>query len=304
MSPVSLNTMHEHSLILVTGAAGFVGSQVARTARDAGLAIRTHTRRPMPGIDAAADLGNPAAVRGLPWDRIGAVIHCAAAIPSRSDAFAQDNTRAAAVLAEALLNAKLLRRVVHVSSIAVYRRSIASDWSISEQTEVIDATDNGNDLYAQSKRRVEIALDGVAIQRPEISVCHVRASSIYGPGMVGTTLLPTLVRRARENQPMVLRGPRAYRQNFVHVNDVAALAITMAREASGWTEPILNAFSDDTYGLFELAEMVRNQTGSLSPIVDETEDIDCPVPGFDNKRAKRHHPRFRVLRDNLPDFPP
>jgi nucleoside-diphosphate-sugar epimerase len=295
--------MHDHGSILVTGAAGFVGTHVVRAARDAGLRVRTHARRPTPGIDFSADLTDSAAVRGLPWDTIRAVIHCAAAIPSVSDAFARDNTRSAAVLAETLLDARLLRRIVHVSSIAVYRRPAATDWPISEEAEVVDAADKGDQSYALSKRRVEIALDGVAAQRPDVLACHLRASSIYGPGMVGTTLLPALVRRARQDQPMVLRGPRAYRQNFVHVKDVAALAITMTEERTDWSGPVLNAFSDDTCGLFELAEMVRASLGSSSPIVDETENISGPVPAFDNARAKRHHPRFRALRDHLQDIP-
>jgi UDP-glucose 4-epimerase len=289
--------MGEHTSILVTGAVGFVGSHVARAARNAGLRIKTHSRHPTAGIDLSADLSDTVAVRNLPLDTISAVIHCAAAIPSRSDAFARDNARSATVLAEALLSAKALRRIIHVSSVAVYRRLASTDWLISEDAEVIDATDDGSDAYACSKRKVEIALDAVATQRREVSVCHLRPSSVYGPGMVGTTLLPTLVSRARQNQPMVLRGPRTYRQNFVHVEDVAALAVTMVRGDS--SEPVLNAFSDDTYGLFELADVVRTQIGSSSAIVDETENVSIPVPSFDNRRSKLHYPRFLTLRDNL-----
>jgi nucleoside-diphosphate-sugar epimerase len=253
----------------------------------------------MAGIDLSADLSDPVAVRGLPLDTIGAVIHCAAAIPSRSDAFARDNARSAAVLAGALLGARRLRRIVHVSSISVYRRPVSADWLISEDAGVIDATHDCGDAYACSKRKVEIALDNVATQRREVSVCHLRASSVYGPGMVATTLLPTLVSRARQNQPMVLRGPRAYRQNFIHVRDVAAFAVTMVREASDWSEPVLNAFSDDTYGLFELADAIRVQIGSSSTVVDETENISVPIPTFDNRRSKSYYPRFLTLRDNL-----
>jgi nucleoside-diphosphate-sugar epimerase len=295
--------MNERASVLLTGAAGFVGSNIARAAREAGLKIQTHSRYPAIGMDTFADLCNPAAVRNLPWDTVSAVIHCAAAIPSRSDTFARDNTRAAAVLAEALMNAKLLRRVIHVSSVAVYWRRTSENWLISEQAEIIDTSDDGNDAYAQSKRMVEVILDGVSRQRPEVSICHLRASSIYGPGMVRTTLLPTLVSRARQNEPMVLRGPRTYRQNFIHVKDVAALAITMTRETSDWSEPVLNAFSDDTYGLFELAEVIRAKIGSSSAIVDETENTNFPVSTFDNGRVKRHYPRFRTLHDNLQDVP-
>jgi nucleoside-diphosphate-sugar epimerase len=291
--------MCEHASILVTGALGFVGSHVVRAARDVGLRIQTLSRHPASGINLSADLSNAVAVRNLPLDTISVVIHCAAAVPSRSDAFAQDNSESASVLAEALLGVKALRRIIHVSSVAVYRRPLSEDWLISEDAKVIDVANECTDTYAGSKRKVEIALDGVAAQRREVSVCHLRPSSVYGLGMVRTTLLPTLVSRARQNQPMVLRGPRAYRQNFVHVEDVAALAVTMAREASNWPEPILNAFSDDTYGLFELADLIRTQIGSSSEVVDETENVRIPIPIFDNRRSKRQYPRFRALRDSL-----
>jgi nucleoside-diphosphate-sugar epimerase len=294
--------MREHSCVLITGAIGFVGSRVTHAARDAGLNILTHARRPMPGINFSADLSNPIAVRNLPLHTISTVIHCAAAIPSRSSAFTRDNTQSATVLAEALLSATALKRIIHVSSIAVYRRAASTDWLISEDAEVIDTTKNDNDAYAFSKRAVEIALDGVAAQRREVSVCHLRASSVYGPGMARTTLLPRLVSCASQNQPMVLRGPRTYRQNFVHVDDLAALAINILREPADRLEPILNAFSDDTYGLLELAEMIREKLASSSEVVDETENVVIPIPIFDNSRSKRHHPRYLTLRDNLRDL--
>jgi len=85
--------------------------------------------------------------------------------------------------------------------------------------------------------------------------------------------------------------------------DVASLAVGLARETSGGFAPVVNAFSDDTYGLFELADLVRIELGSSSPTVDETEDISCPDPVFENKVAKRHHPHFRALRDHLRELP-
>jgi nucleoside-diphosphate-sugar epimerase len=121
--------------------------------------------------------------------------------------------------------------------------------------------------------------------------------------MVTTTLLPTLVRRARCGEPIVLRGPRSYRQNFVHVVDVASLALTLAANIHGKTEPVINTFSDDTYGLFELAELIRTGIDSSSPTIDETQDTGYPAPVFENRLAKRHHPRFRTLRDHLKDLP-
>jgi nucleoside-diphosphate-sugar epimerase len=291
--------MPEHNSILVTGATGFVGNRVARAARDAGFNVLTHARNPTPGINLSADLSDPIAVRSLPLNTIGAVIHCAAAVPSRSTAFARDNTQSATVLAEALLKVKTLRRIIHMSSVSVYRRIMSADWLISEDAEVINATDDGSDAYGWSKREVEIVLDGIVAQRPDVSVSHLRASSVYGPGMERTTLLPKLVDCARLNRPMVLRGPRTYRQNFVHVDDLAALATNLLCEPSAKSERTLNVFSDDTYGLFELADMIRTEIGSCSRVIDETEDVNIPIPKFDNSRSKRWLPGYRTLRDNL-----
>lgn len=291
--------MGESFYILVTGASGFVGSHVSRIARAAGLGVRTHSRRPIAGINCSADLSDPLAVRTIPLERVTAVIHCAAAIPSRSGMFVRDNARAASVLADALVEAKELRRIVHVSSVSVYKRPPLGEWRISEEAEVVDPDDESAESYARSKRAAEIALDSVAARRTNVVTYQLRASSVYGPGMIGTTLLPMLTKHARNNEPLVLRGPATYRQNFIHVEDVATLAVTIAHSDGGPPGSIVNAFSDDTYGLFELADLIRTELHSTSDIVDQTERKPISVPTFENSRAKRWLPRFRRLCDHL-----
>lgn len=286
---------------LITGAAGFVGTHVHKAAVKAGLNLRTHSRYATTGIDWSADLSDPAAVDALPLNDITTVIHCAAAIPSRSKAFARDNARAAEVLAHALQNAKALRRVVHVSSISVYQRPRSGDWNLNEDAALVNLDDQSVDDYARSKRTAETILNRITEVRPDIAVSHLRASSIYGYGMAQTTLLPTLVNRARCNAPLLMKGPRGYRQNFVHVEDVAALAIAMAVQTDDSIRPALNAFSDDTLGLFELVKLICLHFQSTSAIVDETEDTEIVMPNFENILAKKLHPHFRVLREHLED---
>ena len=96
-----------------------------------------------------------------------------------------------------------------------------------------------------------------------------------------------------------MRGPRNYAQNFVHVSDIAELATALVLGACA--PSTINAFSDDTYGLSSLAELVRSKLGSLSEVVDNTDDASAPKPVFVNLEAKRLHPRFRRLADNLLD---
>jgi nucleoside-diphosphate-sugar epimerase len=130
-------------------------------------------------------------------------------------------------------------------------------------------------------------------------VTQLRASSIYGPGVVLTRLLPTLVARARRNEPLQLYGPRDYVQNFVHAQDVAELGMALLLDDG--PPRVVNAFSDDTYKVTALAELVKVAIGSRSEIADATDDTVVPEAVYVNTRAKQFHPRFRRLADHLLD---
>jgi nucleoside-diphosphate-sugar epimerase len=283
--------------ILVTGATGFVGSTVSNLLRSAGFRVLTHARRPATGIDWVADLGESLSGRVSILCDVAAVVHCAAAVPHRSNNFARDNVVASTKLATALAGMTSLKRVVHMSSVAVYKRPLSGRWSISEQAEVVDGHDPRTDFYAQSKLASELALDAIRRRRSEVEVVHLRASSIYGPGMVSSTLLPVLVTRALRHEPMQLHGPRGYVQNFIHVSDVADLVVKVLSEAE--TPSVINAFSDDTYGLLALAELIRVSLDSRSQIIDGTTNAVAPEPVYINTRAKRLHFKFRTLAQHL-----
>jgi nucleoside-diphosphate-sugar epimerase len=285
--------------ILVTGAAGCVGRAVTAHLRSEGCNVVAHARRAAPGIDWVADLGNlSTGVHTLPGD-VAAVMHCAAAIPARSNAFARDNIGATIELAALLETTPSLRHIVNFSSVAVYKRPPSGRWIISEDATPIDADDPGVASYASSKRESELALETLAQKRPEVKVTHIRASSIYGPGAVLTTLLPVLVARARRNESLHLYGPRGYVQNFIHVQDVAELGMAVVLEDEA--PRVVNTFSDDTYKIMALAELVKAAIGSSSEIVDATDDTLVPEAVYVNTCAKQFHRRFRRLADHLLD---
>jgi len=227
------------------------------------------------------------------------VVHCAAAIPSRSNAFDRDNTGATVALTSLLETADVLKRVVHVSSMAVYKPPRSGRWIISEDAETVDVSDSGADRYARSKRASELTFDFLADKRPEVKVTHLRASSIYGRGMVLTTVLPAFVARALRDESLHLYGARGYMQNFIHVRDVAELE--MAIIFNDAAPRVVNAFSDDTYGLLALADLVKTGVGSHSQIVDASDNTIVPEAIFMNTQAKQLHPRFRRLADHVLD---
>ena len=295
----SAMTILETKRILVTGAAGCAGSAITTLLRSNGYNVVAHARRAAPGIDWVADLGSLSTGGYEFLSDVAAVVHCAGANPSRSNAFARDNTSATVELAALLETAISLRHVIYLSSVAVYKRPPSGCWIISENAETVDVNDLGVDPHASSKRSSELAVEALAQKRPEVKVTHLRASSIYGPGVVLTRLLPTLVARARRNEPLQLYGPRDYVQNFIHVQDVAELE--MAILLADGAPRVVNAFSDDTYRVTALADLVKVGVGSRSEILDATDDTVVPEAVYVNIRAKQLHPRFRRLADHLLD---
>jgi len=175
--------------LAVTGASGFCGAAVARTAASRGARVYCLGRRPGPvGVHRPWD-----ATREHPdLSGVDAVIHLAAAV---GDPGPRDEARYHAVNVDGtrrLLEAAVGRPVVWVSSASVYRLPIGPE-PITED----HPTDSHRNAYGRTKAAGErLALDaGAVVLRPR---------AVYGPG--DPHLLPRLRRLARGGVA-VLPGP-------------------------------------------------------------------------------------------------
>jgi nucleoside-diphosphate-sugar epimerase len=130
--------------------------------------------------------------------------------------------------------------------------------------------------------------DAYGRDKPGVAIAHLRASSIYGPGMVCTTVLPALVARALRNAAFAAARAGPYFQNFVHVADILQPVVALLPEDR--VPVVVNAFSDDTYEFDAPAGLTRPKLGSSSQIVDESYAAEGREPVFLNRIAKRLHP--------------
>jgi len=267
-------------------------------ARNRGYRIIAQARRPAPGIDIAGDLSAAEGVQSLPLKLITHVIHCAAAVPAKSAEFDRDNALRATTLAASLADAKHMARIVNISSVSVYKKPTSGPYTIRESSPVIEENGPG-DEYAKSKRAAEGAFE-LLRERSNADVIHLRPSSIYGHGMRLNSLLPVLVTKALRGEALKLHGANAYTQNFVHVSDVADLALTACLSEKTFGH-VVNAFSNDTFAVHDLAELVRKTMGSTSEIIDETSDVPVGIPTFENEIARELIGEFRDLSTHLRD---
>jgi dTDP-glucose 4,6-dehydratase len=103
----------------------------------------------------------------------------------------------------------------------------------------------------------------------------VMARNTFGPRMRphDGRAIPTFLRQALANRPITVFGDGSQTRSFCYVSDLIRGLIALAE--SGYHEPV-NIGNPDEFTLLELAEIVKELTGSTSEIIYEALPEDDP----------------------------
>lgn len=300
--------------VLVTGAAGFIGSHLVDR-----LLGSEHT---VVGLDDLStgdpenlahlagrgdfvlhvgDAREPTVVDPLMADT-DAVVHLAAAvgvrlIVERPVRTIETNVRATEVVLAAA--ARHGTKTLLASTSEVYGKSNRPRFA--EDDDVwLGSTTRSRWSYACSKGLGEwLALAHHA--ESGLPVVVARLFNTVGPrqsdrhGMV----LPTFVAQARAGRPLTVYGDGRQVRCFAHVRDtVEALARLLDRDAA--VGEVVNVGNDEEVTIIELAELVRERSGSASPIA-LVPYAEAFGPGFED--MQRRVPDLRKL-ERLTGFRP
>jgi UDP-glucose 4-epimerase len=213
--------------VLITGAAGFLGSAVVNCLLADGwkvtALVRSQQRRELPGLTTASfDLAQ-SSLAGLPTD-VSAVVHCAATVPARFNDLEDAETL---LRTNSLGTLRLLDwakkngipRFVNCSSFSIYQRPAPLPIPESHP-----AYPSGHaTFYAVSKLAAETYAS--SMNSAEFRVCSLRFSSLYGPGMKASGVLPSFIALASRGEAITVAANPASLFDFLYVDD-AARAIT------------------------------------------------------------------------------
>jgi UDP-glucuronate 4-epimerase len=267
------------SRILVTGAAGFIGSHVAE--RLAGLGhevtgldcFTEHYDVARKEANAAALSSSGVSVVRADLRRddlsavvegIDAVVHLAARPGLGSDdlrAYLHDNVGATARLVAAVVESSSsasLRLFVNVATSSVYGRYAVADEEARPQP--ISA-------YGISKLAAErIVMDAAAADG--LPACSLRPFSVYGPRERPEKLIPRLLHAALTAEPFTLfEGSEHHRRSYTYVGDVAAAIVAALDRPHDAAGEVFNIGHPASYATPELIDLVSRVTGRPIPCI-------------------------------------
>lgn len=250
--------------ILVTGAAGFVGSHVANAAEAGGTLVTRHVRTIDKRVPPRAEVvvGD---VRELTLPRgIDGVIHCASAgTPDDkvADVCAVIRDGTARVVAECR---RVGARLVHMSSGSVY--APLPDGLYHEGCELRVGGDTDAERIACAKLDAEALVMGR-------SGMIARGFAMYGPLLPRHFAAAEFMRNARAGLDIRIRGTGAVRRSYTYVLDVARALLVIMR----WGKPghVYNVAGGDVTTMRNMAQKIANKT-NVRVIIGGDRDADPP----------------------------
>ncbi len=266
--------------VFITGGAGFIGSHLADALLERGDEVMVlddlSTGRMenishlvgRPGFDyrIGSALDSPLVVELV--DRCDVTVHLAAAvgvrlIVERPVHTIQTNVHATEVVLDAA--SRKNKPVLLASTSEVYGKSNKLPFQEGDDVS-LGATTQTRWAYACSK-----ALDewlGLAYHREKgVPVTIVRFFNTVGPRQVGRygMVLPNFARQAQRGDPITVYGDGAQARCFGFVGD-AVEAITRLMDNPEAAGQVINVGTDREISILGLAEMVKERSGSASPI--------------------------------------
>jgi UDP-glucose 4-epimerase len=271
--------------VLVTGGSGFIGSHVVDVLERRGYRPRIFDLRESPHHEAgsvdtvvgdATDIAAlTEAMRGC-----GAVIHLAAMADVghvQKDPVGAErlNSRATAAVLEAARESGV-GRVVYGSTIWVY--SDCEPTNVDESTPLTHPAH----LYSATKLAGELYCRSYA-ELYEVDYTILRFGIPYGPRARVAAVVPAMVERALNGEPLTIAGDGSQGRRFVYVEDLAAGVVEALKPEAA--NRIYNLAGTETTTIGEIAYTVKDLLGDVEILHTEARPGDFGGKEVSSERA-------------------
>ncbi|WP_124726639.1 NAD-dependent epimerase/dehydratase family protein [Staphylospora marina] len=299
-------------MILVTGAAGYIGSKLVASLIEAGIPVRAVDDFSVGCIERIH--GHPVLKRNVArldhvrsvLKDVSVIVHLAAV----SDISQCQLNRRQALMTNILSTKYLIdegvragvQKFVFPSSFALYGDP---DGIVTEQSPIRPLN-----FYGHMKSWAEDLLLAEQ-QKGTLQTVIFRQSNVCGKGFASkNTVLESFCRAALKRQPITIHGSGLQNRNFIHIDDVTDAYM---RVISGSGEGVINLAGEESWSIRDLARLVNDHCqemlGYTVPVIHhertvigherEPSDIRCDISRL--KQLLGNRP-LRTVHDAIRDY--
>jgi UDP-glucose 4-epimerase len=280
------------SRVLVTGGAGFIGRRLVGALLDQCHDVTSADRHACTDERASSvvgDVRDPAVLADAVRPGTDVIFHLAAVtsvLRSVQDPVGtyQVNVQATAGLLE-LARQRGVRAFLFASTNAV--TGDVGHATITEQTALSPLTP-----YGATKAAGEMLLAAYSASYG-LAGAALRFANVYGPGMEAKdSLVPRLMRAARDGKGIQIYGDGSQRRDLVHVDDI--VSGVLAAWTAGHTGPLILG-SGQSVTVSDIVEAARSVTGAELPaehVPPKPGEMPAVIVNISAARALGYAPRF------------
>jgi UDP-glucose 4-epimerase len=273
--------------VLVTGAAGFIGSHVMDRLRAAGHEPVGFDVRPSPhhargeAAMVVGDLLDPDALTKA-MQGCDAVAHLAAAADvdqvAKNPAAAEElNSRGTLSVLEAARAAEV-PRIVYASTIWVYdghaRDLVDEETPVSQSSHLYTATKLAGEMYCRSYAELY-----------DVEFTILRFGIPYGPRARPAAVIPAFVNKALAGEPLTIAGDGAQARRFVYVEDLADGVVCGLRPSAA--NRTYNLAGEEDVTIAQIAAAVKEQFEGVEIVHTSARPGDFSGAPVSSERAAR-----------------
>lgn len=247
--------------VLLTGSNGFIARSISKSFKEngfdvIGVGIEEKNKNPYVSTYCKWSLGHESIPNFLKKFKIDCIVHAASLIDGNDDniELLYSNCIGTYQIYE-LSKALKVKSVIVLSSVPVI--GLHCDKIIDDKTNY-----NPQTMYHATKASQELILN--QLSKYKIRYCALRLPSPIGPGQPEKTIVPIFVRKAMENEDILLFGKGTRKQNYVDVRDIAECVVFLTKNEL--TQGVYLIGSNKTISNYELANICIDITGSESKI--------------------------------------
>jgi len=283
--------------VCVTGGSGFIGSHLLKALDKRGIAPTILGRNVNAQIEELLskgkarflkyDLTSSANASLDSLDTFDALIHLAGFVPRSIDQDDLEMGLKTNILGTCnLLTHLRFIKLIYASTLEVY--GTPKSLPITE-----DQATDPTSYYGISKLAGEKYVAAIS-KRLGFDATILRFSTVYGSGEMYQRAIPNFIRKALQNQPLIIRGDGSDIRDYLHVAD-AVNSIMLAMEGGSG---VYNIASGVGHSIKEIAEKILALTGSAADLSFEPSSKPVTKLVFDISKAQEHlgyRPKVRIL---------